>query len=196
MARSAAAAMIPKGKRVDFRDLPEDAQRASRAISKLWEEESDRIARKRVDFADLTAESVTVGEITLPIPSALADDIIKQHLKGPNIKEVKTIADISHDMWQWIATTWWILDHQYDRDENGRPAILRFKREPKWRPLEEELDEYLFRLDYGPRVIDFYAAYRTASSLENAEERRKKVQTAMQTGRPQKIAVLRPYISQ
>lgn len=191
----AAKSEMPRGKRVRFQDLPPDVQRASKAIGELWKQEEERQARERVDFGELTAEAVTVGAITIPIPSALADDIIKNHLPQIDAKKVKSPSQFTRESWRRIAVMWWVLDHQYERDENGRKRILRFKREPDWMPPEDELDDYLGELDYGPRAADFFAAYRTATSISASEDRQKKVDAARRTGKPQRIEVERPYLS-
>ena len=131
-------------------------------------DEAAEVEAQKVDFADLTAETVTVGDITIPIPSALADQMIRDYI-DPNIpesikaKKIKA-AQLSKEVWRWVAVKWWVLDHQYEKVD-GQYVIKRFMRKPEWRPSDEELSDYLAQLDYGPRLNAFYAAYRTATAF-------------------------------
>lgn len=156
---------------------------------------------QKVDFADLTAETVTVGDITIPIPTPLADMIIRSHLQEPLMelireKKVDSVTKLTREAYMLIATQWWVLDHQYEKNTNGRNIIRKFIEKPGWRPPEKDLLDYLEDLSLGESLQNFHDAYRTASSLDNAEERRKKVKAARSTGKAQKMPVLRPFISQ
>lgn len=188
------------GKTVPTKDADEATRERLKALEGGFADEMEKVVEgvesAKVDFGELTAECVTVGDITIPIPSALADDIIKNHLPDVDLKKLKTVAEATRASWGRVTKIWWILDHQYDKDENGRHVILRFKREPDWTPPEEELEGYMGQLDYGPRVSDFYAAYRTATSICSSEDGRKNLDAARRTGQAQKIAVVRPFLSQ
>lgn len=176
-------------KLLDLKVAEEDIQDAAEAKEQM------------VDFADLTAETVTVGDVTIPIPTPLADMIIRSHLQEPLMqlireKKVDSVTKLTREAYMLIATQWWVLDHQYEKNTNGRNVIRKFIEKPGWRPPESVLLNYLEDLNLGQSLQNFHDAYRTASSLDNAEERRKKVKAARSTGKAQKIPVLRPYTSQ
>ncbi|MEE9568367.1 MAG: hypothetical protein V3W37_03185 [Candidatus Binatia bacterium] len=187
---------------------PPMSERTEAAIklldSKVQEENIQDAAEaeaQKVDFADLTAETVTVEDVTIPIPTPLADMIIRSHLQEPLMKLIKekkvdSVTKLTREAYMLIATQWWVLDHQYEKNKDGRNIIRKFIERPGWRPPEKDLLNYLEDLSLGESLQNFHDAYRTASSLDNAEERRKKVKAARSTGETQKIPVLRPYISQ
>jgi hypothetical protein len=184
----AGSTAMPKGKPRSLESMPEYVQEASKAITKLWDAEEAEIEGQQVDFADLIDETVTVGKITLPIPTYLAYKIIRENVFGG--------ADTLDDAVVNNATMWWVLDHQYEKDGNGKFVILKLRRKKGWRPSEDELIDYLGVLGFGSQDEDFMAAFQTAIAIKSTEEGRKNLQRARTSKQPVKIPVVRPFRSE
>jgi hypothetical protein len=194
--RGSAAPTIVK----PLKEAPERIQKGVELLRVMdaaqLEEDKKAADAEKVDFAELTTETVRVNDICIPIPSALADHVLKEHLKLPDPEKFKIKGEYLAALWQYHCTVWWILDHQYDKDDNDRHVIRKFISKPEWRPPDSELEEYMAQLDFGPRLSDFYAAYNTALEFNGTEEGRTKLDAARSTGQAQKIHVVRPYRSQ
>jgi len=164
-----------KGKVAPLSEAPEHVRNAILGAQQAWRDHDVAVIERQVPFVELTADTIKVGRIELPIPTLAAVHVIRRVWLDDNDQiRIPEGAEETE-----LGAIWWCLAHQ--RDDKGK-VIGKFLTDPTWRPEPTELLEYLCQLGVGADLRDFAQAL-TASLMLLSEDGQKKVTEAAVKGR-------------